>query len=61
MQWEQANCKQNIWQQSTKKNEPVILQLGAKEKKPLETHCYFIMNITHHKKKNLLKRFKSDY
>jgi hypothetical protein len=55
MQWEQANCKQNIWQQSTKKNEPVILQLGAKEKKPLETHCYFIMNITHHKKKKLVE------
>jgi hypothetical protein len=38
-----------------KKNEPVILQLGAKEKKPLETHCYFIMNITHHKKKKLVE------
>ena len=39
----------------------MILQPEAKEKKSLETHHHFSINITHHKKKNLLKRFKSDY
>jgi hypothetical protein len=44
--------QKKIWRQSTKTNEPLILQSGAKEKKTLETYYHSIVTLLTTKKKN---------